>query len=217
MLPPSKRATTSIGPVTQHNGVRRPIPRNGGRAGPERGYPAVVEADLAALSAEVARLKTENARLIGLLRLTPQEVAPPSPEQQASTHPRMLSQASEARAKVDLFRDHFRARADVYAVRWNNARTGQAGWMPAVEGGWRKGMDRSSVRHLALTPEVIAEHLAGQQHIGLYPLLPGDRTNWLAADFDGRQAMLDSLAYLKAARAQGVPATQVYAEKFMPS
>ena len=118
----------------------------------------------------------------------------------------MLSQASEARAKVDFFRDLFRARADVYAVHWNNARTGQAGWMPAVEGGWRKGMDRSSVRHLALTPEVIAEHLAGQRHIGLYPLLPGDRTNWLAADFDGRQAMLDSLAYLKAARAQGVPA-----------
>ena len=206
MLPPSKRATTSIGPVTQHNGVRRPIPRNGGRAGPERGYPAVVEADLAALSAEVARLKSENARLIGLLRMTPQEVAPPSPEQQASTHPRMLSQASEARAKVDFFRDLFRARADVYAVRWNNARTGHAGWMPAVEGGWRKGMDRSSVRHLELTPEVIAEHLAGQRHIGLYPLLPGDRTNWLAADFDGRQAMLDSLAYLKAARAQGVPA-----------
>lgn len=165
-----------------------------------------MEADLAALSAEVARLQSENARLIGLLRLTSQEVAPPGPEQQASTHPRLLSQASSARAKVDFFRDLFRARADVYAVRWNNSRTGQAGWMPAVEGGWRKGMERSSVNHLALTAEVIAEHLAGQKHIGLYPLLPGDRTNWLAADFDGPQAMLDALAYLKAARANAVPA-----------
>jgi hypothetical protein len=34
----------------------------------------------------------------------------------------------------------------------------------------------------------------------------GDRCWWLAADFDGRTAMLDALAYLKAARAAGVPA-----------
>ncbi len=67
-------------------------------------------------------------------------------------------------------------------------------------------MNRGSARHLALTPEVIAEHLAGHQHVGLYPLLPGDRTHWLAADFDGQQAMLDAVAYLKAARAHRVPA-----------
>jgi hypothetical protein len=34
----------------------------------------------------------------------------------------------------------------------------------------------------------------------------GDRCCWLAADFDGSAAMLDALAYLKAARAVGVPA-----------
>ena len=42
--------------------------------------------------------------------------------------------------------------------------------------------------------------------IGLYPLLDGDRCWWLAADFDGPAAMLDALAYLKAARAAGAPA-----------
>jgi hypothetical protein len=42
--------------------------------------------------------------------------------------------------------------------------------------------------------------------VGLYPLLDGDRCWWLAADFDGQAAMLDALAYLKAARAVGVPA-----------
>ena len=43
-------------------------------------------------------------------------------------------------------------------------------------------------------------------HIGLYPLLDGDRCWWLAADFDGPAAMLDALVYLKAARALQVPA-----------
>ena len=78
--------------------------------------------------------------------------------------------------------------------------------MPAVEGGWRKGRPASEVRHLPLTPEVLAAHLTGDVHIGLYPMLAGDQTCWLAADFDGQAAMLDALAYLKAARAVGAPA-----------
>ncbi len=49
-------------------------------------------------------------------------------------------------------------------------------------------------------------HLTGDVHLGLYPLLDGDRCWWLAADFDGDAAMLDALAYLKAARALSVPA-----------
>jgi len=60
---------------------------------------------------------------------------------------------------------------------------------------------------------VIATHLTGDVHIGLYPMLRGDQTCWLAADFDGQAAMLDALAYLndalaylKAARAVGAPA-----------
>nr|MDQ6938354.1 helicase [Actinomycetota bacterium] len=41
--------------------------------------------------------------------------------------------------------------------------------------------------------------------VGLYPMLDGDVCRWLAADFDGPAAMLDALAYLKAARAAGAP------------
>ena len=76
--------------------------------------------------------------------------------------------------------------------------------MPAVRGGWRKGAARGD--YLPLTDEVIVAHLSGDVEIGLYPLLDGDRCCWLAADFDGRTAMLDALAYLKAARAAGVSA-----------
>ena len=51
----------------------------------------------------------------------------------------------------------------------------------------------------------LAAHLKGEVHIGLYPLLDGDKCCWLAADFDGPDAMLDALMYVKAGRALQVP------------
>ena len=91
----------------------------------------------------------------------------------------------------------------MYATRWENTRSGKSGWYPAVEGGWRKGTLRP---YLRLTDRVVEAHLLGDVHLGLYPLLAGDACHWLAADFDGAAAMLDALAYVKAARALGVPA-----------
>ncbi len=56
-----------------------------------------------------------------------------------------------------------------------------------------------------MTAEVLTAHLTGEAHIGLYPLLDGDRCCWLAADFDGSAALLDALNYVKAVRALNVP------------
>jgi hypothetical protein len=106
---------------------------------------------------------------------------------------------------VAFFAALFGARTDVYAIRFDNRRTGKAGWGPATRGGFRKGVPHAERDYLPLTPEVLATHLTGKAHIGLYPLLDGDRCWWLAADFDGPDAMIDALMYLKAARAIGVP------------
>jgi superfamily II DNA or RNA helicase len=113
---------------------------------------------------------------------------------------------SPAATKVAFFSVLFAARPDVYALRWENTRTGRAGWVPAVRGGWRKGAPAAQREYLPLTAEVIHAHLTGELELGLYPLLESDRCCWLAADFDGPAAMLDALAYLKAARAAGAPA-----------
>jgi hypothetical protein len=75
--------------------------------------------------------------------------------------------------------------------------------MPAVRGGWRRTVPADQRVYLPLTPQVLTEHLSGDAEIGLYPMLDGDRCHWLAADFDGDVAMLDALAYIKAARAVG--------------
>lgn len=157
------------------------------------------------IASEIEALRRENARLRKLLRLTEPEADPAKGTQTAlfDKAPGVVDAQSSSQTKIAFFSELFSARRDVYAKFWDNARTGKSGWMPVVEGGWRKGT-RSN--YLPLTPEVIEAHLLGEIHIGLYPMVPGDQTNWLAADFDGSAAMLDALAYLKAARAVGAPA-----------
>lgn len=165
----------------------------------------VTNGEVDRLQRELDRLRGENARLTRLLDLRGQGTAP-GHEQLAVPAPTLVTMASPERDKLALYVDRFQARIDVHAVRWENARTGASGWMPAVAGGWRKGMDRRVARHLPLTAQVIRAHLSGEVFIGLYPLLTDNTCRFLVADFDGQAAILDALAYVKAARANGVPA-----------
>ena len=153
----------------------------------------------------MVRLRAANSRLLRLLEVSQRQARPPKATQTGMflDQPGPVTASSEPRDKVRFFRTLFAARRDVYAIRWENARTGRSGWSPAVAGGWRKGTTRP---YLALTDEVVAAHLTGGIHLGLYPLLDGDTSCWLAADFDGPAAMLDALSYVKAARAVAVPA-----------
>jgi hypothetical protein len=162
----------------------------------------------AAVAAEVARLRAENARLVRLLELTPAQAGLPRPGQAGffEAPPGPVHGGSPPGVKVAFFGRLFGARVDVYAVRYDNRRTGRAGWVPAMRGGFRKGVPRGERDYLPLTGEVLAAHLTGKMHIGLYPLLDGDTCWWLAADFDGPDAMIEALMYLKAARAPQVPA-----------
>lgn len=120
----------------------------------------------------------------------------------------LVTLASPVEQKLRLYADLFRGRTDVHAVRWQNTRTGAAGWMPAVAGGWRKGMDRRTAPHLPLTAAVLSQHLRSDERtfVGLYPLLEDNSCWFLVADLDGSTALVDALAVVKAARANGVPA-----------
>ena len=161
-----------------------------------------------AAAAELRRLRAENARLLRLLDLTPRAAAPPGPAQAGffEAPPGPVHANSAPEEKVAFFGALFAARTDVYAIRYDNRRTGKTGWVPAMQGGFRKGVPHTERDYLPLTAEVLAGHLSGRMHIGLYPMLDGDQCWWLAADFDGPDAMIDALMYLKAARALGVPA-----------
>lgn len=157
---------------------------------------------------ELETLRADNLRLRRLLKLSEEQARAADPDQATlSGAPELpISMRSAPEDKVRFFLDLFRCRSDVYAVRWENRRDGRSGWMPAIRGYWRKGMNRAEIPYLALTPDIIGQHLRGEVHIGLYPLGDDDTCWWVAADFDKEAAMLDALAYLKAARAHKVPA-----------
>jgi superfamily II DNA or RNA helicase len=168
----------------------------------------VTVADLSpAVEAELARLRAENIRLRNLLRMTPEQAAPAAPGQAAffEAPPGMVHNRSPEVAKVAFFGALFAARTDIYATRWDNPHTGKHGWIPAVRGMWRKGVRHEDRGYLPLTAKVIESHLRGEVHVGLYPLLDGDRCWWLAADFDKDEALFDAFMYVKAGRALQVP------------
>ena len=163
----------------------------------------------AAVAAELARLRAENARLLKMLELSPRQAVPPGPAQAGffDAPPGPVHKDSPNDAKVAFFRALFAARADIYAIRIENSRTGWKGWLPAVRGGWQRGIPHEKREYLPLTTEVLAAHLKGDVHVGIYPLLDGDKCCWLAADFDGQDALTEALMYVKAGRAFGVPVT----------
>jgi superfamily II DNA or RNA helicase len=157
---------------------------------------------------ELETLRADNVRLRQLLQLSEERARAADPDQATLTGApeSPVSMRSAPEDKVHFFLDLFRCRSDVYALRWENRRDGRSGWIPAIHGYWRKGMNRADAPYLPLTPDVIGQHLRGEVHIGLYPLGDDDTCWWVAADFDKDAATLDALAYMKAARAYQVPA-----------
>jgi hypothetical protein len=118
---------------------------------------ADLETEMAGLRGQLARLKSENARLLRLLDLTPAQARPPGPTQTGIFDgPPAMVDASSPQGRRLPFVSMFAARSDVYAVRWENARTGRSGWMPAIRGGWRKGVAADSREYLALTEDILA-------------------------------------------------------------
>ena len=157
---------------------------------------------------ELETLRADNVRLQRLLKLSEAQASAAAPDQATLTGApeSPVSMGSSPEGKVRFYFDLFRSRTDVYALRWENRRDGRSGWMPAIKGYWRKGMNRAEAPYLPLTPDVVGEHLRGDVHIGLYPLGDDDTCWWVAADFDKEAALLDALAYMKAARSYQIPA-----------
>ena len=163
------------------------------------------------LEGEVARLRQENAELRQRLGMAVAEsqasYATEAPELAlAAPPPPQVTNASPVQDKIKLFRSLFRGREDVFAVRWTNERTGKSGYMPACEvPPWKlpKGQPR---KYRPLTDQVVHDHLAGKETIGIFALAK-DNTCWfLACDFDKDGWQLDAAAYLEVCGRHQVPA-----------
>lgn len=104
--------------------------------------------------------------------------------------------------RLDLFRNLFKGREDVFAIRWEKPAStsgggNKSGYMPAyqydpymyrlhtMKGGTFK--DYTNKTYRPLTDQQLLKHFNGEQCIGMYPLLQ-DNTSWfIAADFDKAQ------------------------------
>jgi hypothetical protein len=151
----------------------------------------------AELLREIDSLRAEIRRLRGLLGVQDDAAGTPSPDPSPSVPTGGLTlfedeaagllqvdAKSSAGEKIALFRALFQGRDDVYAVRWESARTRKSGWSPAVVGG-PANANRPDREYLPLTDAVIEGHLSGRTHVGLCPLLRDDTCRLLACDFDG--------------------------------
>ena len=165
---------------------------------------------------ELRQLREENARLKELLtwhgiawqELTFSEsVSAPTESVPSPTH-------FTAEDKIALFRRLFRGREDVYPQRWESAK-GTSGYSPACANEWKPGVchkprvkcgDCNQRRLLPVTDQVIYDHLAGKQTIGVYPLLGDNNCHFLAVDFDGADWREDAGAYMQSCRELGIPA-----------
>ena len=157
---------------------------------------------------QIEELKRENNRLAEILGLQSTGTLEGKEDSQGvptqfDTPPILVDRTSPAEAKIELFRSLFVGRDDVYALRWESGRTGKHGWSPAVLGGFANAKSTSK-EYLPLTQSVIADHLAGKIHVGLYPLLRDDNCRLIVCDFDGPGWALDALAYFNSAQSMGI-------------
>ena len=169
-------------------------------------------ARLSAMEAELASLRDENTRLrkmLGLDDARPAEVTPwrPSLFGVRNAHDRLedVDHESPTATKVALFRQLFVGRSDVYALRWENARTGKSGWGPAVRGGWSNSRQPER-EYLPLTDEVHGSaSRRSDPRSACIRCCAVTRCRLLACDFDGPGWVLDALAYLDAGSSRGDP------------
>jgi len=132
-----------------------------------------------------------------------------------------VTMASPTAAKIALFRNLFRGREDVLPRRWENPKTGKAGYAPMCRNEWVRGVcAKPQVRcrecpnqaFIPLGDDILRSHLAGKASgsatdftVGVYPMLPDETCWFLAADFDKKSWMQDVAAFRDATRTKGVP------------
>jgi len=165
---------------------------------------------------ELQHLRKENARLKALLTRHGLDCEKPSLSESTpvATASFPVSAKLSIAGKIALFRRLFRGREDVYPEHWESAK-GTSGYSPACGNEWKPGIchkprvkcgDCNQRQLLPVTDQVIYDHLAGKQTIGVYPLLSDDSCHFLAADFDEADWREDAKSYMQSCRELGIPA-----------
>ena len=126
----------------------------------------------------------------------------------------IIKQHLSLEEKVDVFRNLFKGREDVFARRWYSRTSGKSGYQPVCRNEWdRQLCDKKKYKctecpnrsFKPLEYENIYRHLEGkspegQDVIGAYAILADNTCNFLCADFDDKSCehgyQKDVLAYV---------------------
>ena len=139
-----------------------------------------------------------------------------SPVRQNAEIPELkgVNKYSPVEEKLKLFKNLFQGRQDVFARRFDSAKTGKSGYQPVCENEWKAGIcEKPKVKcvfcsHRKFVPygdSVIEKHLRGVEQsgsfsrpfvAGIYPLLNDDCCYFLAVDFDEQTWLDDARAFI---------------------
>lgn len=135
----------------------------------------------------------------------------------------VMKQHLSLEEKVDVFRNLFKGREDVFARRWYSRTSGKSGYQPVCRNEWdrqlcdKKRFKCTECPNRSFKPleyEDIYRHLEGkspdgQDVIGVYAILADNTCNFLCADFDDKSCehgyQKDVLAYVGVCKDWGVP------------
>ena len=158
--------------------------------------------DISAIDSRLAELEQEKQQLIAL-REELQKLKPVPP----------ISDSFSPEQKIAIFRNLFRGRTDIFANRWQNQQ-GRSGYSVACNNEWVQGIcnkprikcpDCNHRQFSGLNDKIIYRHLAGQQVVGMYPLLHDNTCYLLATDFDKGSWQDEVKAVSRACTEYGVP------------
>lgn len=147
------------------------------------------------IDARLSELEDEKNQLLALR----EQLQQPSPNTSESP-------LYSPEQKIAIFRGLFRGRTDICANRWQN-KQGRSGYSVACNNEWVQGVchkprvkcqDCNHRQFTELNDQTIYRHLAGQQVVGLYPLMHDNSCYFLAADFDKGQWQEEVKAMSKA-------------------
>jgi hypothetical protein len=109
--------------------------------------------------------------------------------------------------KIELFKNLFRGREDVFAVHWEKADKSVSGYTPACLNECKTGLcyklqrqkckDCPHANYAGLNNYYIDSHLRGHKIYGIYPLLEDNHSYFIATDFDSKNWNKDILRFYR--------------------
>jgi hypothetical protein len=168
------------------------------------------EKELVALDAKRAALQNRIRQLNDLK----QAIADEQPPFDRLSQPNVTNDSNE-KQKIALFRSLFRGREDVYPRRFESKRTGKSGFQPVCRNEWiRPICQKPKIKCgecenrdlMPLSDDVIRNHLIGidpsdryrrEFVIGVYLMLVDETCWFLTVDFDKEEWKENSRAYLE--------------------